>query len=125
MAGFWKTFYIENVRFDLGTLSGPSRSPPKFPNPMLCLDSPKIFGGPGPPFPADLEGFGSPGRFKTYIYILLTASKSQPGVATAMKRLLAEVVDVSDDEDEPARQLPYMIVLGKFGSFVNASTSVT
>ena len=60
-----------------------------------------------------------------YIYILLTASKSQPGVATAMKRLLAEVVDVSDDEDEPARQLPYMIVLGKFGSFVNASTSVT
>ena len=69
VVAFWEAFYIENQRFDLGTLRGANRSPTPISKSNDSLgQSDDIWGAPGPAFPADFGGSRGPGLLKTYIF---------------------------------------------------------
>ena len=59
-----------NKRFDLDTLRVPNRSPTPISKSNDVLgQSEDIWGGPGPPFPADFGSSSGPGRLKKHIFV--------------------------------------------------------
>ncbi len=71
MVAAWGVFYIEDKRFDLDTLRVSTRSPTPISKSNDFLgQSDDIWGGPGPPFPADF-GFRGVRAGQKHVFVAL------------------------------------------------------